>query len=371
GGFELRELHKRVNEHAYKAWVKTFDESDCLRKRNIDGPDQQGFDIGTRIKVSLGLSMGMWIIAVVVSGLDYLRWFGVALLVEVVVRWAVEWMWWNTRVKRWVKRPAHTLCPAAMKMTSYLTVLDNYNYRLGNRDTDDMATGSKVRCDPSRRQRPPQQTSQKHLPPPSPMMTTIPIHTKATSQRRSGLQHHRPSGARRWDSAPKMPLVLFVFATFTAAPYDGPGTLKKERYYSKHEQLVHIITINVFQDHFANGSADCICSVHPMLDQEVNSNRGWCVSSIRYHNLMGREHAKFLRVQKRSRKISDHVDAFFNTVWTFRKKNDKCETMIDKMPPCVKKRPHGPPEGLCRMVAEYIQRMTGFHMAAEFSNDAA
>ncbi|KAL8918178.1 MAG: hypothetical protein Q9208_007530 [Pyrenodesmia sp. 3 TL-2023] len=100
---ELKKLQKRVNEHAYKAWVRTFDESGCLRKRDLGGQDQQGFEIGTRVKVSMGASMGVWFLAIVVDGWEYLRWFGVALFVEVIVRWVVEWMWWNTRVKRWVK----------------------------------------------------------------------------------------------------------------------------------------------------------------------------------------------------------------------------------------------------------------------------
>ncbi len=103
GFFELRKLEESVNEHAYKAWVKTFDTSGCLRKRDICRQDPQAFDISMRVKVCLGMSMGVWILAVVVDGLEYLRWFGVALLVEAMVRWAVEWIWWNTRVKRWVK----------------------------------------------------------------------------------------------------------------------------------------------------------------------------------------------------------------------------------------------------------------------------
>lgn len=57
-------------------------------------------------------------------------------------------------------------------------------------------------------------------------------------------------------------------------------------------------------------------------------------------------------------------------LWVFAKKRDKPETMIDNSP-SVKRKPHGPPEGLGRMMAEYIERMTEVRMAAEFSDYAA
>ncbi|KAL8724156.1 MAG: hypothetical protein Q9181_006956, partial [Wetmoreana brouardii] len=50
GIFETIRLHKWVNEHAYKAWVKTFDESGSLKKRT-GSSDEENFEIGTRVKI--------------------------------------------------------------------------------------------------------------------------------------------------------------------------------------------------------------------------------------------------------------------------------------------------------------------------------
>ncbi|KAL8974381.1 MAG: hypothetical protein Q9197_001376 [Variospora fuerteventurae] len=101
--FELKKLEKQVNEHAYTAWVKTFDESGSLKKSECPTADQQAFEINTRVKVGLFLGVGGWILAVSVEGWSYLRWFGVAMLLELAVRWAVDRIWWGTGVRRMVK----------------------------------------------------------------------------------------------------------------------------------------------------------------------------------------------------------------------------------------------------------------------------
>ncbi|KAI4196610.1 MAG: hypothetical protein LQ350_006433 [Teloschistes chrysophthalmus] len=57
GIFEILRLRNRVNEHAYKAWVKTFDQSGSLKKRT-ERTDGVFLEIGTRIK-SMGDRMGL------------------------------------------------------------------------------------------------------------------------------------------------------------------------------------------------------------------------------------------------------------------------------------------------------------------------
>lgn len=103
GLFELRRLQKRVNEHAYKAWVKTFDDNGCLKRRDSGKNGSEGLQISTRVAVSLGLSMVVWLLAILVRGWEDLRWLGVALLVEVMARWAAETVWWRTRARGVVK----------------------------------------------------------------------------------------------------------------------------------------------------------------------------------------------------------------------------------------------------------------------------
>ncbi|KAI4123763.1 MAG: hypothetical protein LQ338_005112 [Usnochroma carphineum] len=51
GLLEAMKTQKRVNEHAYKAWVKTFDESGCLKKRDTGRENHEGYEIGTRVKM--------------------------------------------------------------------------------------------------------------------------------------------------------------------------------------------------------------------------------------------------------------------------------------------------------------------------------
>ncbi|KAL8651152.1 MAG: hypothetical protein Q9210_003420 [Variospora velana] len=103
GCFELRRMQKRVNEHAYKAWVKTFDDAGCMKRRLDTKHGDRGLQFGIRVKVSLGTSMGSWLLAILVPGWGYLRWFGVAMLVEVMARWGVEAVWWRTGVRKVVK----------------------------------------------------------------------------------------------------------------------------------------------------------------------------------------------------------------------------------------------------------------------------
>ncbi|KAL8707277.1 MAG: hypothetical protein Q9225_007786, partial [Loekoesia sp. 1 TL-2023] len=50
GCYEIVQLRKTVNEHAYQAWVRTFDESGCLRKTEDSGEDDQHSEISTRVK---------------------------------------------------------------------------------------------------------------------------------------------------------------------------------------------------------------------------------------------------------------------------------------------------------------------------------
>ncbi|KAL9581530.1 MAG: hypothetical protein Q9212_003847 [Teloschistes hypoglaucus] len=62
GTFEILRLQDRINEHAYKAWVKTFDRSGSLKKRT-ERSDGAFLEIGLRIKDSSytllgGLCMG-------------------------------------------------------------------------------------------------------------------------------------------------------------------------------------------------------------------------------------------------------------------------------------------------------------------------
>ncbi|KAL8663005.1 MAG: hypothetical protein Q9202_004235 [Teloschistes flavicans] len=102
GIFEILRLHDRVNEHAYTAWVKTFDQSGSLKKR-IKRTEEGFLEMGRRTKVSLAICIGFLATSILVSGLAYLRWMALAVVVELLSRWGIKRMWEKTRIKGWIK----------------------------------------------------------------------------------------------------------------------------------------------------------------------------------------------------------------------------------------------------------------------------
>lgn len=102
GYFEILQKQRRVSERAYKAWVKTFDESGCLKKKRRR-ENGRGFEIGMRGKVNLAAGIVFWVLAVLGDGLGYLRWIGLGILVEMGVTWSLRLLWEKTRVKGWIK----------------------------------------------------------------------------------------------------------------------------------------------------------------------------------------------------------------------------------------------------------------------------
>ncbi|KAL8995269.1 MAG: hypothetical protein Q9188_006857 [Gyalolechia gomerana] len=55
--YEITQIRARVNEHAYQAWVKTFDELGSLRQRDGGKKDHQGWNFSTRLKIGLGVGI--------------------------------------------------------------------------------------------------------------------------------------------------------------------------------------------------------------------------------------------------------------------------------------------------------------------------
>ncbi|KAI4252122.1 MAG: hypothetical protein LQ352_004463 [Teloschistes flavicans] len=102
GILEILRLHDWVNEHAYTAWVKTFDQSGSLKKR-IKRTEEGFLEMGRRTKVSLAICIGFLATSILVSGLAYLRWMALAVVVELLSRWGIKRMWGKTRIKGWIK----------------------------------------------------------------------------------------------------------------------------------------------------------------------------------------------------------------------------------------------------------------------------
>ncbi|KAL8786584.1 MAG: hypothetical protein Q9213_002721 [Squamulea squamosa] len=68
--FEYWQLYKIIDEHAYKSWVKTFDEIGSLRPNGKE--DDAFWAIGRREMVGVGAGMGVWTMAMdEVYGLDF------------------------------------------------------------------------------------------------------------------------------------------------------------------------------------------------------------------------------------------------------------------------------------------------------------
>ncbi len=100
---ELKELHEVVNEHAYKSWVKTFDETDSYRKKDNHKNRKRQVGIEQKDIVAVGLALGILALAVLGKGMGYLIWIALALVVERGGLLLLRWVWRRTRVKGWVK----------------------------------------------------------------------------------------------------------------------------------------------------------------------------------------------------------------------------------------------------------------------------
>ena len=89
-------------EHAYTAWVKTFDESGTFKLRK---PEGQALSIVHPGRWIAGLLVCFFIMmfAVLSQSLSCLRWIGLAVLVELITREVVELLWWKTRLRTIVK----------------------------------------------------------------------------------------------------------------------------------------------------------------------------------------------------------------------------------------------------------------------------
>ncbi|KAL8979715.1 MAG: hypothetical protein Q9205_005022 [Flavoplaca limonia] len=100
---EIKELHEVVNEHAYKSWVKTFDETGSYRKNDNHENRKRQVGIEQRDVIALGLAMGILAFAILVPEMGFLRWIAMAVVVERVGLLLLRWVWRRTRVKGWVK----------------------------------------------------------------------------------------------------------------------------------------------------------------------------------------------------------------------------------------------------------------------------
>ncbi|KAI4254567.1 MAG: hypothetical protein L6R42_007141 [Xanthoria sp. 1 TBL-2021] len=97
--FELWHLRDEISEHAYKSWVKTFDETGSFRKH--EGMDEKKED--WKIHLALGLGTGIVAIAALVPGMGYLCWIAMAVVVEPVGLWVVRRVWRRKGIRRLVK----------------------------------------------------------------------------------------------------------------------------------------------------------------------------------------------------------------------------------------------------------------------------
>lgn len=100
---EFWDMVGEVNEHAYKSWIKTFDETGSFRTNDDDSYRKGQVEIEQKDIVALGLAMGILALAVLGDGMGYLVWIAMALVVERGGLWLLRWVWRRTRVKGWVK----------------------------------------------------------------------------------------------------------------------------------------------------------------------------------------------------------------------------------------------------------------------------
>ncbi|KAL9599637.1 MAG: hypothetical protein Q9219_003721 [cf. Caloplaca sp. 3 TL-2023] len=108
GMVEVEWLKGRVNEHAYRAWVKTFDEDGAIfRPGDSSKRDQErrreSYVVSRRAQLSFVVGVLIWVIALLGEGTAFLRWVAAAVWVEIGVRWVMWWVWWRTGVRRVVK----------------------------------------------------------------------------------------------------------------------------------------------------------------------------------------------------------------------------------------------------------------------------
>ncbi|KAL8773554.1 MAG: hypothetical protein Q9209_001659 [Squamulea sp. 1 TL-2023] len=103
GFLQLRQLYDRISEHAYTSWVKTFDETGSFRRSPTSAPIRKYITLSEWVlkqksQVSIGISLSICAIAVFAPAVYYMMWLALAMVVEVVVGWVVQKLWWGTRV---------------------------------------------------------------------------------------------------------------------------------------------------------------------------------------------------------------------------------------------------------------------------------
>lgn len=103
GVFEFVELHGVVNAHAYRSWVKTFDETGSYRKSDDEIYRKGYVGIEQRDMWAFGLAIGILAFVVLGKGMGYLVWIAMAVVVERGGLLLLRWLWRRTRVKGWVK----------------------------------------------------------------------------------------------------------------------------------------------------------------------------------------------------------------------------------------------------------------------------
>lgn len=97
--FEIWHLRDEISEHAYKSWVKTFDETGSFRKHEgMDGKKEDW-----KIHLALGLGTGIVAIAALVPEMGYLVWIAMAVVVEPVGLWVMRRVWRRNGFRRLVK----------------------------------------------------------------------------------------------------------------------------------------------------------------------------------------------------------------------------------------------------------------------------
>ncbi|KAL8948728.1 MAG: hypothetical protein Q9222_005110 [Ikaeria aurantiellina] len=103
--YETFKLLDSIEEHAYTAWVKTFDESGALRKKKKKSSEaaSQTYVVGKRAGLYLAVGVQLLVVASFVTGMSYMRWFALAVFLELVVAWGCKLLWRRTRTRGWVK----------------------------------------------------------------------------------------------------------------------------------------------------------------------------------------------------------------------------------------------------------------------------